>query len=94
MTVLDRKLLEESRKTRLSRHAAVNWRKALLLNRAELLRAWAAHFPQHDFQTLRLIHQPPRGWDEHWREAARAYHDERHNRVESFHSKGDGKCRT
>ena len=62
--------------------SAVSWRKTLLLNRAALLRAWSAHFPLHDFNTLRLIQPiakllPPPGWDEHWSASAREYHEER-----------------
>jgi len=56
------------------------WRRALLLNRAALLRAWPHAFSRHDFVTLRLVQPvnvPPRGWDESWSAAAREYHAER-----------------
>jgi hypothetical protein len=61
--------------------SAVSWRKAILLNRAALLRGWEIYFPSHDFHSLRLIQPsakllPPAGWDEHWRAAAREYHEE------------------
>jgi hypothetical protein len=67
---------------------AVSWRKTLLLNRAALLRAWAAHFPAHDFSTLRPFQPsakllPPPGWSEYWREAAREYHEERRRKCET-----------
>ncbi len=78
MTLHDKHLTAQTNR---EGRSAISWRKVLLLNRNALLRAWPAHFPSHDFKTLRLLSPislvPPPGWDEHWCAAAREYHEER-----------------
>jgi hypothetical protein len=67
--------------------SGIAWRKILILNRRALARAWAVYFPLHDFNTLHLIrdiNMPPPGWDEHWIDAAREYHEERRKRTTGY----------
>jgi hypothetical protein len=63
--------------------STISWRKIILLNRSALLSAWPWHFPRHDFGTLRLSLPPIVPWpnEEAWRQAARAYHEDRKRRM-------------
>jgi len=79
MTLHDRKLIAQAEKPRDPR--TVFWRKQLLHRRIALEVQWRQLFPRHSFSDLRLI-ELPSSWDEEaWREAARAYHEERKRKV-------------
>jgi hypothetical protein len=56
------------------------WRKHLLRQRAQILRAWSEAFPDHDFVTGRLHEQERLVADPGWAAAAREYHEERGDR--------------
>jgi hypothetical protein len=83
MTLHDTKLIVEAKTARSS---TIGWRRLLLLQRAALLGLWPQYFPEHSFADLRRTQPtakllPPRGWDEHWAKAARAYREEtEHNK--------------
>jgi hypothetical protein len=61
--------------------ASIALRKLMLRRRVDLFRRnedfqnlWDQVFPKHDLATLRLKRP---AWDQHWAEAARAYHADR-----------------